>query len=75
MIHEIAQRGLTREEVRSVRRMNQADEDYKKPLKPFKFRYKNPDSTVRVEVQFEKAEVDKSEIIQVLRKILSELEA
>lgn len=55
MIHEIAQRGLTREEIRSVRRMNQTEEDYKKPLKPYRFKYKNPDSTVMVEVQFRRA--------------------
>lgn len=74
-IRVLANRDVTRDEARAIiRERKQRDGGGGELLKPFTFKYHLPTPNVKVEVRFSKAEVEKAEIVSVLRSILKELE-
>lgn len=74
MIRDISDKGLSREDVRATRRGGAGEVENRSSSKPFTYRYKSAEAGVKVEVRFEKAEVEKVEIIEALRETLAELE-
>jgi ParB family chromosome partitioning protein len=74
MIKLLANREYTRDEARSLIRGRKLKEGKDVVSKPFAFRYHLSEPNVKIEVRFQKSEVDKSEIINALKSILSELE-
>jgi ParB family chromosome partitioning protein len=74
MIKLLANREYTRDEARSLIRGRKLKEGKDVVSKPFAFRYHLSEPNVKIEVRFQKSEVDKSEIINALKSILTELE-
>jgi ParB family chromosome partitioning protein len=74
MIREISKKGLNREDVRAARRTGSSEGVGRGSAKPFTYRYKLAEDSVKVEVRFEKPEVERQEIIKALREALAELE-
>ena len=73
MVNEIIRRGMNRDEARGLRRETQAGE-VKKNLKPFTFRHQPSGNEYTLEIRFRRAEVQPSEIMQVLRTTLESLQ-
>ena len=74
-IDALANRDLTRDEARAVIRERKFKEGSTEVAsKPFTFKYHLPAPNVKVEVKFQKAEVEKGEIIEALKSLLRELE-
>ena len=74
MITNIAAKGLKRDDVRAVRRTGAIEGENKNAPKPYIFKFKRLEEGVRVEVRFEKSTVEKSEVIDILKAALAELE-
>lgn len=75
LIREVAERGLTRDEARAVRRARQNNEEpSQKREQPYIFRYSPPGSEVKLEMRFRRHEVGREELINALRAILDNLE-
>jgi ParB family chromosome partitioning protein len=74
MIKILANRDVTRDEARMLIKERRYKEGDSETSKPFIFRYHLSIPNVKVEVRFSKSEVEKAEIVNVLRSILIELE-
>lgn len=76
MVEEIAGRGLTRDEARTLRRERQIGGVAEEPaaVRPYTFRQHLREHNVRIELRFKKSRVERHEIIEVLRTALSEIE-
>jgi ParB family chromosome partitioning protein len=72
MIKILANKEFTRDEARAI--VRQRREGSVEASKPFTFKFHLPAPNVKVELRFQKAEVDKAEIVEALRSILTELE-
>jgi ParB family chromosome partitioning protein len=73
-INALANKDFTRDEARALIRERKFKEGNAAITKPFTFKYQLPLPNVKVEVKFQKSEVEKGEIIEVLRFLLKELE-
>lgn len=74
IIDEIAAGGLTRDGAREARRA-QIDPRAKKPARPYKWEYRSPGKSFRLELKFSDAQADKEEIVSALEEALRELRA
>jgi len=74
MIKVIANKEFTRDEARALIRERKYREGNVEVSRPFTFKYHLPTPNVKVEVRFQKAEVDKAEIVEALKSVLTELE-
>ena len=76
MVKEIDGRGLTRDEARTLRRERQivGDGTEAAPLRPFVFRHPLPERNVKIEIRFRKSNVERQEIVEVLRAALEDVE-
>jgi ParB family chromosome partitioning protein len=74
MIKVLANKDFTRDEARAIIRERKNREGSGEVSKPFTFKYHLPSPNVKVELRFPKAEVDKAEIVEVLKSMLAELE-
>lgn len=72
MIKILANKEFTRDEARAI--IRQRREGNAETAKPFTFKFHLPAPNVKVELRFQKAEVDKAEIVEALRSVLTELE-
>jgi ParB family chromosome partitioning protein len=73
-INALANKDFTRDEARALIRERKFKEGGNEITKPFIFKYQLPLPNVKVEVKFQKSEVEKGEIIEVLKSLLKELE-
>jgi hypothetical protein len=73
-INALANKDFTRDEARALIRERKFKEGNAEHSKPFTFKYHLPLPNVKVEVKFQKAEVEKGEIIEALKSLLRELE-
>jgi ParB family chromosome partitioning protein len=73
-INALANRDFTRDEARALIRERKFKEGNTETSKPFTFKYHLPLPNVKVEVKFQKSEVDKGEVIEALKSLLKELE-
>ena len=73
-INALANKDFTRDEARALIRERKFKEGGNEITKPFTFKYQLPLPNVKVEVKFQKSEVEKGEIIEVLKSLLKELE-
>ena len=74
MIKTLANRDYTRDEARALIRGRKLREGSVEVSKPFTFKYHLPLPNVKVEVKFQKSEVEKGEVIEALKTLLKELE-
>ena len=74
MIAAIANQGLTREDVRSARKAGSVPTGTSEKSRPFAFRFQSPNRDFKLEMKFNRAEVDKSELISALKAAIEELE-
>ena len=74
MIKALANRNLTRDEARALIKGGKVREGEDGVSKPFTFKYHLPTLNVKVEVRFQKSKVEKAEIIDALKSLLSKLE-
>jgi ParB family chromosome partitioning protein len=75
MIKLLAERDLTRDEARALIKERKHKEGSVGISKPFTFKHHIHTLNVRVEVRFSKSKVEKAEIVNVLKTVLSELES
>jgi ParB family chromosome partitioning protein len=73
-INALANKDFTRDEARALIRERKFKEGNAEITKPFIFKYHLSLSNVKVEVKFQKSEVEKAEIIEALKSLLKELE-
>ncbi|MFL6334820.1 MAG: ParB/RepB/Spo0J family partition protein [Pyrinomonadaceae bacterium] len=73
-ISALARKDFTRDEARALIRGRRFKEGNTEVSKPFTFKYHLPTPNVKVEVRFQKSDVEKGEIIEALRSLLRELE-
>jgi ParB family transcriptional regulator, chromosome partitioning protein len=73
-INALANKDFTRDEARALIRERKLKEGNAEVTKPFTFKYHLPLPNVKVEVKFQKSEVEKTEIIEALKSLLRELE-
>lgn len=73
-INALANKEFTRDEARALIRERKFKEGSQESAKPFTFKYHLPSPNVKVEVKFQKSEVEKGEIIEALKSLLRELE-
>jgi ParB family transcriptional regulator, chromosome partitioning protein len=71
MMHRIMQGGLTRDEARRERRVEQGGPQ--RP-RPFLFQFEPENESFKFRIQFKKSHVSRDELIVTLREILSQLE-
>jgi ParB family chromosome partitioning protein len=74
MINALANKDFTRDEARTLLRERRLKEGNPGIIKPSTFKYHLPLPNVKVEVRFQKSEVEKGEIIEALKSLLRELE-
>ncbi len=74
MIKVLANRDFTRDEARALIRERKFREGSVEAAKPFTFKFHLPTPNVKVELKFQKAEVEKAEIVAALKSVLNELE-
>jgi ParB family chromosome partitioning protein len=74
LVDEITQKGLKRDEARAARKAQLTPEGYAPP-KPSLFRYELADQGVRVEVRFERDQVEAFEVREALQVLLDDLTA
>jgi ParB family transcriptional regulator, chromosome partitioning protein len=74
MIKALANKDFTRDEARAIIRERKYREGSVEVSKPFTYKIHLPTPNVKVEVRFQKAEVDKAEIVEALKSVLTELE-
>ena len=75
MIKALADRDFTRDEARALIRERRFKEGNAEVSKPFTFKYHLPIPNVKVEVRFQRTDVEKAEVIEALRSLLKELES
>jgi ParB family chromosome partitioning protein len=75
MINALANKDFTRDEARKLIRERKSKDGSPAISKPFTFKYHLTTPNVKVEVRFQKSEVEKGEIIEALKSLLSELES
>lgn len=73
-INALANKDFTRDEARALIRERKFKEGNAEITKPSTFKYHLPLPNVKVEVKFQKSEVEKGEIIEALKSLLNELE-
>ena len=73
-IKALAKKDYTRDEARALIRERKLKEGNVEAVKPFTFKYHLPAPNVKVEVKFQKSEVEKGEVIEALKSLLRELE-
>lgn len=71
-VDEIIMRGMTREDARNLRR--EANLIKKPQQTPYVFRYSSPEDDYKLEIKFKRTQVDANEVMNVLRRVLSEVE-
>jgi len=71
MVERIARGGLTRDEARAERRADSAEPA--RP-RPFRFRYEPETKAFRLNIEFQKSQITKAELVLALRAALSEIE-
>jgi len=71
MVDRIARGGLTRDEARAERRAESAEPA--RP-RPFRFRYEPETKAFRLNIEFQKSQITKAELVLALRAALSEIE-
>lgn len=74
MIAAISGKGLTREDARAARKAQAYPDGHPVRAKPFAFRFSSPNKDFKLELKFNRAEVDNQELIDALRAALEELE-
>lgn len=74
MIGMVSKRDVTRDEARALIRERKYKDGNVETSKPFIFKIHLPAPNVKVEVRFSKSEVEKAEIVNALRSVLTELE-
>ena len=74
MIKILANKDFTRDEARAIIRERKYRAGSIEASKPFTFKFHLPTPNVKVEVRFQKAEVEKAEIVEALKTVLTELE-
>ncbi len=72
MIKILANKDFTRDEARAI--IRQRREGSVETAKPFTYKFHLPTPNVKVELRFQKAEVEKAEIVEALKLVLTELE-
>jgi len=72
MVERIARGGMTRDEARAQRR---ADSSAPARPKPFRFRYEPETKAFRLQIDFQKSQISRAELVLALRAALSEIEA
>lgn len=70
LLEEVARRGLNRDDLRQRLRKGS---DRGGRRKPYVFRFKAPDKSYNLAITFRQSEVDRSDLIQALEKILADL--
>jgi ParB family transcriptional regulator, chromosome partitioning protein len=75
MVDAIISQGLTREDARAARRAQSVSEAPIAKVKPFAFRFNAPNKDFKLELKFNKSEVDKKELIGALRAAIEQLES
>ncbi len=73
-IQALANKDFTRDEARALIKERKLKEGNAEISKPFTFKYHLPTPNVKVEVRFQKSEVERAEVIEALRSLLKELE-
>lgn len=74
IVTEIAHRGMTRDEARTLRREAQGPVIKKKPTQPYTFRHRSQSNDFQVEIRFRRPSVESVEIIQALESVILELQ-
>jgi ParB family chromosome partitioning protein len=74
VIKMLANREVTRDEARTIIRERKLTGEASEVSKPFIFKHYLKILNVKVELRFQKSEVEKTEIVNVLRSLLTELE-
>jgi ParB family chromosome partitioning protein len=74
VIKMLANREITRDEARTIIRERRATGETGGAVKPFIFKYYLKTSNVKVELRFQKPDVEKTEIVDALKSLLTELE-
>jgi ParB family transcriptional regulator, chromosome partitioning protein len=74
MVDAIISQGLTREDARAARRAQSVSEAPIAKAKPFAFKFHAPNKDFKLELKFNKSEVDKKELIGALRSAIEQLE-
>ena len=74
-INALANKDFTRDEARALIRERKFKQGNNEINKPFTFKYHLPLPNVKVEVKFQKSQVEKGEIIEALKSLLRELES
>jgi ParB family chromosome partitioning protein len=72
LLEEVARLGLNRDDLRRRLRRNETAKGTP-TRRPYVFRFKAPDKTFSLALTFRQTEVDKSDLIQALEKILTQL--
>jgi len=72
MVRKIREGGLQRDDARAI---SKAKKDGAERAKPYVFRFQPEDRSFRLQLQFQKTEVERSELIGALRGLLRSLEA
>ena len=72
MVDRIARGGLTRDEARAERR---ADSAAPARPRPFRFRFEPETKAFRLNIEFQKSQITKAELVLALRAALSEIES
>jgi ParB family chromosome partitioning protein len=73
-IQALANKDFTRDEARALIKERKQKEGQVEVSKPFTFKFHLPSPNVKVEVRFQKSEVQKAEVIEALKSLLKELE-
>lgn len=76
LLEEVSARGLTRDDLRRVAKDRQSGARAKSGgrRKPYVFRFKSPDKTYNLALTFRKSTVDRTDLIQALEQILTQLQ-
>jgi ParB family chromosome partitioning protein len=74
VIKMLANREITRDEARTIIRERKSTGEAGGAAKPFIFKHYLKTSNVKVELRFQKSEVEKTEIVDALKSLLTELE-
>jgi ParB family chromosome partitioning protein len=72
IVEEIATGGLTRDGARQARRA-QIEPGVRKAVRPYKWEYRSPGKSFRLELKFSDVQADKEEIVHALEEALREL--
>ncbi len=73
LLEEVAGRGLSRDDLRRRLRTDK-NKDGSTRRKPFVFQYRAPDQSFKLSLKFRESEVGPAEVVEILKKILEEIE-